>query len=65
MKDIDLILKTAKDGAEKYFNNQMELLEKFSGIDCGTWNIEGNKKVTELICAILEDMGADIKLYYD
>lgn len=65
MKDIDLILKTAKNGAEKYFNNQMELLEKFSGIDCGTWNIEGNKKVTELICAILEDMGADIKLYYD
>ncbi len=65
MKDFDLILKTAKDGAEKYFNNQMELLEKFSGIDCGTWNIEGNKKVTELICAILEDMGADIKLYYD
>ena len=65
MKDIDLILKTAKDGAEKYFNNQIELLEKFSGIDCGTWNIEGNKKVTELICAILEDMGADIKLYYD
>ena len=65
MNNIENILKTAKNGSEKYFDNQVEILKKFSAIDCGTWNLEGNKKVTNIICEILKEMGADIKLYYD
>lgn len=62
--DTNLILRAAKEGAEKYFSAQMELLEKFSGIDCGTGNVEGNAKVTALIRDILEEMGAETKFVF-
>ena len=65
MKDYDKILKAAVEGSEKYLNTQMDYLKKFSAIDCGTWNEEGNAKVVSLLKDLLEGMGAEVKTYYE
>lgn len=44
MDKTEQILQAAKEGAKKYFDEQVSLLTKFSSIDCGTGDEEGNKK---------------------
>ena len=46
------VLAAARAGAKKYAAEQLELLRKFSAIDCGSRDEEGNLKVVE----ILEDL---------
>lgn len=50
-----------KRGADESFAVQMALLEKFSGINCGSGNLEGNGKVVSLVDAVLTEMGASIE----
>ena len=45
MDKTEQILQAAKEGAKKYFDEQVSLLTKFSSIDCGTGDEEGNKKI--------------------
>ncbi len=61
MKDYDKIVSTARAGADKYFEKQMDALKKFSAIDCGSGNVEGNRKVVEIIKPLLEDLGAQVE----
>lgn len=49
----DDIVRIARDGAKRYFAEQVEILKQFSAIDSGTQNIEGNKKVVEVIDSML------------
>ena len=41
---------------------QLALLEQFAGIDCGTGTLPGNAKVVELVCQVLEEIGAKVEL---
>ncbi len=65
MKDYEKIVKAATEGAEKYFPSQMEYLKKFSAIDCGTGNEEGNEKVVNLLKDLLISMGADVEIHHE
>lgn len=60
-QDYEKIVTAAKTGAEKSFEAQMALLQKFCGINCGSRNVEGNKKVVELVDHVLKEIGADIE----
>ena len=51
----------ARQGAEKSFDAQMTLLSKFCGINCGTHNLEGNRKVVALVDAVLAEIGASVE----
>lgn len=51
------LLAAAKEGARRYNQVQLELLRRFSQIDCGTGDEEGNKRVVELVAAFLEEGG--------
>ena len=55
------LLNAAKAGAERSYPSQMDLLAKFCGINCGTRNVEGNKKVVVLVDAVLKEIGADVE----
>lgn len=55
------IVSAAKAGAEKSFEAQMDLLRQFSGINCGSRNVEGNQKVVALVDRVLEEIGADVE----
>lgn len=56
-----VILETAENGARVALRAQMKLLEQFSGIDCGTGNRNGNRKVAELVSACLREIHADVE----
>lgn len=56
MANKDLVVKVAKEGAAKYFDEQMQLLKKFSTIDSGTGYIEGNDKVIEVMKSVFATM---------
>ena len=58
-QDYQKIVAAAKTGAEKSFEAQMELLEQFCGINCGSRNVEGNKRVVQLVDHVLVEIGAD------
>ena len=64
MKNYNEIIKAAEAGAEKYFSEQMKYLETFSGIDCGTENVEGNAKVVAILKELLESMGAKVEIHH-
>lgn len=64
MKNYDEIIKAAEAGAEKYFSEQMKYLETFSGIDCGTENVEGNAKIVAILKELLESMGAKVEIHH-
>ena len=49
MDKTEQILQAAKEGAKKYFDEQVSLLTKFSSIDCGTCDEEGNKKIVAIV----------------
>ena len=55
------ILEAARRGAEAALPAQMRMLEVFSGIDCGTGNREGNRKVAELVTDCLKTLGAAVE----
>ena len=49
MDKTEQILQAAKEGAKKYFDEQVSLLTKFSSIDCGTGDEEGNEKIVAIV----------------
>lgn len=49
MADNDVIVRAAREGAKRYRAEQQALLERFSTIDSGSRNIEGNASVNEVI----------------
>ena len=59
--DYGKIVAAAKAGAEKSFEAQMGLLQKFCSINCGSRNVAGNKKVVELVDQVLREIGADVE----
>ena len=61
MRNKKEVLKVAKEGADKYFSTQMDLLEKFSTIDCGSKNEIGNKRVIEILEKIFKPMGVELE----
>ena len=65
MRTTEEVLRIAKEGAEKYFPIQMDLLEEFSGIDCASRNEAGIQKVIEVIERIVEPMGVKLEYYHD
>lgn len=61
-KDLQTLVATIREGAQKYAPIQLELLEKqFSRIDCGTHNEEGNRKVIDLLSELLRSVGAQVE----
>lgn len=60
-RDLAKIVAMAKDGAEKSFDAQMDLLKNFCSVNCCTYNLEGNKKVVALVDAVLDEIGADVE----
>ncbi len=48
--DMNLVIKTASEGAAKYAGRELEVLRKFCAIDCGSRNIEGNRQVVDIVC---------------
>ena len=55
-------LQAARQGAEKYAPAQLELLRRFSEIDHGTGNVEGNRKVIEVMKEVFDSMDVDFSL---
>ena len=55
------IVAVAEAGAKKKFEAQMALLQQFCAINCGTRNLEGNRKVVQLVDQVLHDMGAEVE----
>ena len=55
------IVAVAEAGAKKNFEAQMALLQQFCAINCGTRNLEGNRKVVQLVDQVLHDMGAEVE----
>lgn len=58
------VVDAARLGAEKYAGLEMDYLRRFSSIDCGTGNLEGNAKVVEILEEILSDMDVKIEKRY-
>ena len=59
--DPAVLLEAARAGAEKSYDAQMDLLSKFCSINCGSRNVEGNKKIVALVDAVLAEIGADVE----
>lgn len=64
MLNKDMLLEVAEKGSNLYFDEQMSVLEKFSGIDCQSRNIEGNKKVVEIIKQVLDTMDVEVEEHF-
>ena len=65
MDKTEQILQAAKEGAKKYFDEQVSLLTKFSSIDCGTGDEEGNKKIVAIVENLLNTIqGIQIEKHY-
>ncbi len=56
------IIRIALDGAKKYNDYQFDLLKRFSEIDHGTGNTEGNAAVIAVMKPVLESLGAEVTL---
>ena len=57
--------KLRKKGPKKYFDEQVSLLTKFSSIDCGTGDEEGNKKIVAIVENLLNTIqGIQIEKHY-
>jgi glutamate carboxypeptidase len=48
--------KKIKEKAEEFAPKQLKVLEQLSGIDCGSRNVEGNAKVTDIIEGLLKEI---------
>lgn len=59
---LDTTICNIKKKSTFYAPFQMDLLEKFSRIDSGTGNLEGNQKTVQLVCEALTEMGATVRL---
>ena len=65
MDKTEQILQAAKEGAKIYFDEQVSLLTKFSSIDCGTGDEEGNKKIVAIVENLLNTIqGIQIEKHY-
>ncbi|WP_339228040.1 M20/M25/M40 family metallo-hydrolase [Oceanobacillus sp. FSL K6-2867] len=57
---MDKIIDIAKNGADRYQESQLSMLEELCNIDSGSKNIKGNKKVVKIIENALSEMGAEV-----
>ncbi len=55
------ICQSVRQGAEAILEKQMQLLEEFSGIDCGTGCLPGNRQVAERVSGWLRELGAAVE----
>lgn len=61
----DEIIRAAKEGAERYEAEQIEVLRQFCAIDCGSKDEEGNRRIVDIVTKLLERIkGIDIKHHY-
>ena len=59
------VIEAATAGAKKYADEQLDLLRQFAGIDCGSRNEEGNRRVVEILDRLLETIdGIEIEHRY-
>lgn len=54
------IIEEASGRGNRYQEEQLQMLEKLCNIDSGTKNIEGNKKIVEILDQVLKDIGAEV-----
>lgn len=59
------LLAVTEAGATKYFEEQMMLLQQFSGIDCPTYHVEGIQKVVDILKGVMSQMDVSIEEYFD
>lgn len=57
---LNKIIEVAGQGPEKYRQEQLDFLRDLCNIDCGSRNIEGNKKVVDCVSELLNDIGAQV-----
>lgn len=50
------ILTAARQGAAACWQHQLDVLKEFCAIDCGSRDLEGNKKVVDIVCRELEQI---------
>lgn len=58
--NLDRIINAARDGAKQYQKAQLLMLEELCNIDSGSQNIDGNKRVVEIIDQALNEIGAEV-----
>lgn len=57
----ETIRRTVIQGAERLLEKQMKMLETFSGIDCASGCLPGNRQVAELVSGWLRELGASVE----
>jgi glutamate carboxypeptidase len=57
---MEKIIDVARVGADRYQESQLLMLEKLCNIDSGSRNLEGNKRIVEIIDSALNELGAEI-----
>ncbi len=60
----DGVKETAKKGAARYYEQQVELLKEFAAIDCGTGDEAGNEKAVKIVENVLGQLGAECERVY-
>lgn len=65
MEDVNKIVEKVNFCISDYAAEALDILKKFSSIDCGTKDIEGNKKVVEIVEELLSRIqGIQIERYF-
>lgn len=59
--DTAVFAQAAQNGAARYAAEQLELLRRFSEIDHGTGNIEGNQKIIGIMSEVLEKLQVTVE----
>ncbi|MDR1677047.1 MAG: M20/M25/M40 family metallo-hydrolase [Deltaproteobacteria bacterium] len=57
----DTIIQNIRQKAERYLEEQLELLKRLVSVDCGTGNLDGNSKVAEMLGPILSGLGGRLE----
>src|SRR5690625_2796772 len=57
---MDTIIHAAREGANRYQESQLSMLEELCNIDSGSRNIEGNKKIVDILDKTLHELGAEV-----
>ncbi|MFC2947669.1 M20 family metallopeptidase [Virgibacillus sediminis] len=57
---MDKIIDATRDGVNRYQESQLSMLEELCNIDSGSKNIEGNKKIVEIVDEALNQIGAEV-----
>lgn len=65
MENYTKLLEITKDGSEKYFDEQMELLKQLCSVDCPTGYEPGNAQVVAFLKTAMEKLDMTIEEHYD